>query len=555
MRCRRRRWACASGAATSAPRRSCIEATSATGARGDRTESEATISEVVAWRRANQPGGQNAGSVFVNPVPGEVSAGALIDQLGLRGLRVGSAQVSDKHANFIQADDGGSADDVHALMETGAANGCRGHRATSCAARSVCSGIDDRIGRLMLGSKWRKRASRSTTSSDVRCPSRSPVPGTDAADEASDDGRARRDAAIHRRRLRRSHATPARRRPTGDQSAPSTTAPARAGERRGARRAVRRVRRAVDDHLGRRRRTARRRVPRRRARTGRRHRRHAVHRRRRFRADAVAPKEASTRGIEPRLRQRRIGVRRAESRRRLRWLVIGGVVLVVVVAALAVARLVAVRGRRGRRSPATCTPTPTELQAVVDDLMGTPVLLVDTLAAEERARVDPVGRGRPGDARRSRTRRRSRSANGRPLVAMPGADGLSRVLDRDGRVLATRSKGSRWRSVWISGPGTLDTRGRRHRFDRLFVGGIARHQTDADDPLAGRLDDGHARRLRPRLILTGVEPTGRSRSASGRRSATDDQIAKLVRLERKLEDIGADPVSVIDVSTSEVTVL
>ena len=35
----------------------------------------------------------------------------------------------------------------------------------------------------------------------------------------------------------------------------------------------------------------------------------------------------------------------------------------------------------------------------------------------------------------------------------------------------------------------------------------------------------------------------------------DEQIAKLVRLERKLEDIGADPVSVIDVSTAEVTVL
>ncbi len=87
-------------------------------AHGAAAVAEATISEVVAWRRANQPGGQNAGSVFVNPVPGEVSAGALIDQLGLRGLRVGSAHVSDKHANFIQADEGGSADDVHALMET-----------------------------------------------------------------------------------------------------------------------------------------------------------------------------------------------------------------------------------------------------------------------------------------------------------------------------------------------------------------------------------------------------------------------------------------------------
>ncbi|MET0663001.1 MAG: UDP-N-acetylmuramate dehydrogenase [Ilumatobacteraceae bacterium] len=98
------------------PRRIVLEATLQL-ANGDRTASEATIGEIVAWRRANQPGGQNAGSVFVNPVPGEVSAGALIDQLGLRGTRMGSAQVSDKHANFIQADDGGSADDVYALME------------------------------------------------------------------------------------------------------------------------------------------------------------------------------------------------------------------------------------------------------------------------------------------------------------------------------------------------------------------------------------------------------------------------------------------------------
>lgn len=84
---------------------------------GDRTTSERMISDIVAWRRANQPGGQNAGSVFVNPVPGEVSAGALVDAAGLRGLRLGSAHVSEKHANFIQADDGGSADDVRALMQ------------------------------------------------------------------------------------------------------------------------------------------------------------------------------------------------------------------------------------------------------------------------------------------------------------------------------------------------------------------------------------------------------------------------------------------------------
>ena len=72
------------------------------------------LSEIVAWRRANQPGGQNAGSVFANP-PGD-SAGRLIDAAGLKGHRIGSAAVSDKHANFIQADPDGSADDVAALI-------------------------------------------------------------------------------------------------------------------------------------------------------------------------------------------------------------------------------------------------------------------------------------------------------------------------------------------------------------------------------------------------------------------------------------------------------
>ena len=83
---------------------------------GDRDAAESEIAEIVAWRRANQPGGQNAGSVFVNPIPGEVSAGELIDQAGLRGLRHGSASVSEKHANFIQADPDGIAADVRELM-------------------------------------------------------------------------------------------------------------------------------------------------------------------------------------------------------------------------------------------------------------------------------------------------------------------------------------------------------------------------------------------------------------------------------------------------------
>jgi UDP-N-acetylmuramate dehydrogenase len=83
--------------------------------RGSFEEERAGVSEIVRWRREHQPGGSNAGSVFTNP-EGD-SAGRLIEAAGLKGFRLGTAQVSEKHANFIQADKGGRADDVRALME------------------------------------------------------------------------------------------------------------------------------------------------------------------------------------------------------------------------------------------------------------------------------------------------------------------------------------------------------------------------------------------------------------------------------------------------------
>jgi UDP-N-acetylmuramate dehydrogenase len=82
--------------------------------RGEAGVCEARISEIVRWRRANQPGGQNAGSVFTNPP--DDSAGRIIEAAGLKGLRIGSAEVSPKHANFIQVDSGGAAGDVVRLV-------------------------------------------------------------------------------------------------------------------------------------------------------------------------------------------------------------------------------------------------------------------------------------------------------------------------------------------------------------------------------------------------------------------------------------------------------
>lgn len=72
------------------------------------------IDEIVQWRREHQPGGANGGSVFRNP-PGD-AAGRLIDVSGCKGLRVGGAVVSDKHANFFQAEAGATADDVARLV-------------------------------------------------------------------------------------------------------------------------------------------------------------------------------------------------------------------------------------------------------------------------------------------------------------------------------------------------------------------------------------------------------------------------------------------------------
>lgn len=84
---------------------------------GDVATGEALVADIVRWRRDHQPGGQNCGSVFVNPVPGELAAAQLIDGLGLRGFRIGGAAVSEKHANFVQASEGCPAADVWAVIE------------------------------------------------------------------------------------------------------------------------------------------------------------------------------------------------------------------------------------------------------------------------------------------------------------------------------------------------------------------------------------------------------------------------------------------------------
>ena len=74
------------------------------------------LDDIRRWRQAHQPLGlPSAGSVFRNP--DGTSAGKLIDEAGLKGLRIGGATVSEKHANFIVNDQKGSAADVRRLAE------------------------------------------------------------------------------------------------------------------------------------------------------------------------------------------------------------------------------------------------------------------------------------------------------------------------------------------------------------------------------------------------------------------------------------------------------
>ncbi len=76
----------------------------------------ARMKEIWMYKNSSQPLGANsAGCIFRN-YNGK-SAGAIIDQAGLKGARVGSAQVSTHHANFIVADKGGTAADVLELVD------------------------------------------------------------------------------------------------------------------------------------------------------------------------------------------------------------------------------------------------------------------------------------------------------------------------------------------------------------------------------------------------------------------------------------------------------
>ncbi len=85
--------------------------------RGNRDEIRGKISDTITARKEKHPlTYRSAGSVFKNP-PG-CPAGRMIEEVGLKGLRVGDAEISEKHGNFIVNKGSAKAEDVIALIDT-----------------------------------------------------------------------------------------------------------------------------------------------------------------------------------------------------------------------------------------------------------------------------------------------------------------------------------------------------------------------------------------------------------------------------------------------------
>ena len=267
-------------------------------------------------------------------------------------------------------------------------------------------------------------------------------------------------------------------------------------------------------------------------------------------ADVLTPESDRDlrRGIEPRMRERRLAVKRAQGRKRLKWLVAacdardpGG-------RRPGHVRIVAVRDP----APIEVTITgnvytdPERLQAVVDDLVGTPVLIADTAArpsaSSRRSRGSTTPRSRPTSRTGVTIEIRERQA----VATYQGPDGQFRVLDREGRVLDVLEQ--------------LPVRVRPHhrsRSGRSRALPNSLPQGYKACSRAGQEPDGH--RSRTGRAASRSPPNGsRLRDVARRRievrfGEARDLFAKLVRLETVLTQNPERAPGPIDVSTSQAT--
>jgi cell division protein FtsQ len=250
------------------------------------------------------------------------------------------------------------------------------------------------------------------------------------------------------------------------------------------------------------------------------------------------------RGIEPRMRERRVAVKRAQGRKRLKWVALVGGLLAVAVGALTVlgSPWFAVRADQVTVTGDVYTD-PDELQAVIDDLVGTPSLRVDTQGLEERLEAIPwvdSARVRVDFPHAASVEIRERQA----WATYQGPDRSYRVIDDEGRVLDVLD-GYPFAYVLITGPDPVD----------LEPGDFAPRGYAAAADLAKNLTGA----VRGRVTSIEVTADGSRLSLqldgglSVRFGEARDLLPKLVRLETVLSSGAELPPGVIDVSTREVT--
>lgn len=262
--------------------------------------------------------------------------------------------------------------------------------------------------------------------------------------------------------------------------------------------------------------------------------------------ETVSPEAGrdARRGIEPRMRERRVAVKRAQSRQRLKWVVLGAAVVIVAVAALAVlgSPLFAVRSDQVTVTGNVYTD-PVRLGEIVDDLVGTPALRVDVDRLERELEAIPwVERAKVTvDFPHSATIDiRERAA----MTTYQGPDGRFRVLDREGRVLDVIDKYP-FAYLLIAGPDPVDLEpGEFAPTGYLAASELAKNLTAS---VRGRIEYVDVTADGSRLVLQLDDGSavffGEAR----------DLFAKLLRLEVVL---AADPERApgpIDVSTDDVT--
>ncbi len=264
-------------------------------------------------------------------------------------------------------------------------------------------------------------------------------------------------------------------------------------------------------------------------------------------ATVTEPPLASSRGgIDPRIRARRISVRRAEGRRRLIWAGIGGGVLLVAIAAVAVfassifdVREVSVQG--------AVYTDPAVLQGVIDDLQGEPVLLVDTAAAQETLEAVPwVESARVATDFPHRVVIDIRERV--PIATFQGGDGQFRVIDLQGRVLDVLA-GQPIDYLLVTGDHPDTARGQFAGAPYAAVAELVSSlppeirditQSVGVDASTGTLT----------VVLANDQPDGVS-VRLGDEQGLDEKLARLLRQVRK----GLDGVCALDVSTSDAGVV